>query len=95
MGWHAVIAVLMSAGVLVTGSVLLFMVYRLQLRRYHRVIATDLLNDWHLQLELLDAQTREQARLSPPPNVLAAMALLPSRGLRGDWVRTAARRGRA
>jgi hypothetical protein len=52
------------------------------------VVATGLLNDWEMQLELLDDVERERARLEPPSEVLAAMATLPPTGrsgLRAGW----------
>jgi hypothetical protein len=59
-------------------------VFRAQVRRYNRAVATDLLSDWTARLELLDPAQRE--RVSPPPaNVLAAMVALPAPGLRAGW----------
>jgi hypothetical protein len=62
---------------------LLAALFRLQVRRYNRTVATDLLSDWTARLELLDPA--ERARVSPPPNVLAAMVALPAPGLWPAW----------
>ena len=59
--------------------------FRMQVRRYDRVVSAELLDDWHARLQLLDPAESERAALSPPANVLAAMVSLPGRGLRGDW----------
>jgi hypothetical protein len=64
---------------------LLAVIYRVQVRWYNRTIAADLLDDWRLQLELLDEEGRRKALADPPPNVVAAMVALPSRGLRSGW----------
>jgi hypothetical protein len=80
-----VLAVLMSLAVFVCGLALAAALFRAQVRRYNRAVATDLLNDWYLQLQLLDDDDRERALLSPPPNVLAAVASLPARGFRSGW----------
>jgi hypothetical protein len=49
-----------------------YFVNRLMLRRYAR----ELLADWRMQLELLDARDRVQAMRNPPPDVAEALALL-------------------
>jgi hypothetical protein len=80
-----VLAVGVSVVALMVVSLVLAALFRAQVRHYERAVATDLLDDWKLQLELLDPQERERALHAPPANVVAAMAALPSRGLRGDW----------
>jgi hypothetical protein len=64
---------------------LLAVIFRVQVRWYNRTVATDLLDDWQSQLELLDEEDRRKALADPPPNVVAAMVALPSRGLRSGW----------
>jgi hypothetical protein len=80
-----VMAVVMSIGVFAGVLALLAVLFRAQVRRYDRVVATDLLDDWRMQVELLDPGERERALQAPPPNVVAAMASLPSSGLSGGW----------
>ena len=77
--------VLLSLAALAGAVTLLAVVYRAQVRWYNRTVATDLLDDWHAQLELLDEADRRKALADPPPNVVAAMVALPSRGLRSGW----------
>jgi hypothetical protein len=79
------LAVGVSVVVLVVVSLVLVALFRAQVRHYERAVATDLLDDWQQQLELLDPRERERALQAPPANVVAAMAALPSRGLRDDW----------
>jgi hypothetical protein len=62
---------------------LLAMVFRAQVRRYNRAVATQVLDDWAGQLELLHPAERE--RVSPPADVLAAMVALPAHGLSTGW----------
>ena len=76
---------LLSVAALAGALTLLAVIYRAQVRWYNRTVATDLLDDWHAQLELLDEEDRRRALMAPPPNVVAAMAALPSRGLRSGW----------
>ena len=76
-------AVGLSVVVFATTVGVLAAVFRAQVRRYNRVVATDLLSDWTARLELLDPAQRE--RVSPPANVLAAMVALPAPGLRAGW----------
>ena len=59
-----------SVAVFAGGLGLLAALFRVQVRRYNRVVATDLLDDWTARLELLDPAERE--RVSPPANVVAA-----------------------
>jgi hypothetical protein len=82
---NAVIAIAGSVAVFAGGLLVLAAVFRAQVRRYHRTVALDLLNDWRAQLELLSAEDRDRAYRSPPPNVLAAMFTLPAPGLRSGW----------
>jgi hypothetical protein len=74
-----VMAVVVFAGTLG----LLAVLFRVQVRRYNRTVATDLLSDWTARLELLGPA--ERAQVSPPANVLAAMVALPAPGLRATW----------
>ena len=76
-------AVALSVVVFVATAAVLAAVFRAQVRRYNRTVATDLLSDWTARLELLDPAQRE--RVSPPANVLAAMVALPAPGLRAGW----------
>jgi hypothetical protein len=77
--------VLLSLASFVAALALLAVIYRAQVRWYNRTVATDLLDDWRLQLELLDEEGRRKALADPPPEVVAAMVALPSRGLRSGW----------
>ena len=61
------VAVLMSVGVFGGGLLLLAALFCAQVRGYNREVATDLLNDWKMQLQLLDADDREPARLAHRP----------------------------
>jgi hypothetical protein len=78
-------AILLTVAALAVAVSLLAVVYRAQVRRYNRAIATEFLNDWRLQVELMAPADRERALLSPPPNVLAAMASLPAKGMLRGW----------
>jgi len=78
-------AVLMSVTVFAGTLLMLAAIFRWQVRRYNKTVATDLLNDWKMQLELLDTEGRKRALLSPPPNVVAAMVSLPAAGLFNGW----------
>jgi hypothetical protein len=49
-----------------------YFVNRQVLRRYAR----ELVADWRLQLELLDARDRMQAIRNPPPDIAEALAIL-------------------
>jgi hypothetical protein len=57
------------------------------LRGFNRYLdsrmADDVLKDWAMQLELLDPEEREHARLTPPPHVVEAMVNLVPKGLTG------------
>jgi hypothetical protein len=77
--------VLLSLASFAAALTLLAVIYRAQVRWYDRTVATELLEDWRLQLELLDEEDRRKALADPPPNVVAAMVALPSRGLRTGW----------
>ena len=77
--------VLLSLAAMVAAIGVLAVIIRAQVRWYNRTIATDLLDDWRLQLELLDEEERRKALAAPPPDVVAAMVALPSRGLRSGW----------
>jgi hypothetical protein len=77
--------VLLSLASFVAALTLLAVIYRAQVRWYNRTVATDLLDDWRLQLELLDEEGRRKALADPPAEVVAAMVALPSRGLRSGW----------
>ena len=57
--------------------------FRVQVRRFNRRAASDLLDDWAARLELLEPHQR--ALVVPPANVLAAMAALPAPGWRSSW----------
>lgn len=85
MVWDVLMAVLMCASAFAGALLLLAVLFRLQMRRYNRVVATELLDDWNLQLQLLDSESRQRALLSPPANVVAAMASLPAAGLLAGW----------
>jgi len=74
------VSFLMCLATVAGGLGLLFVLARINARRYDTVLASDVLDDWQLHLALLDPAHREGARLSPPPGVLAAMAFLPSKG---------------
>lgn len=78
-------AVLMTVIVFAATLLLLTAVFRAQVRRYNRVVATDLLDDWTMRLQLLDEAERQQALLSPPPNVVAAIVSLPAAGVLTGW----------
>ena len=77
-----VLAVLLCVAVFAATLLLLTAIFRMHVRRYDRLVATDLLDDWQMRLLLLDPASRERARLSPPPNVVAAMVALPAAGRR-------------
>ena len=77
--------VLLSLAAFAGALALLAVIYRAQVRLYNRTVATDLLDDWQSQLELLTEDDRRKALADPPPNVVAAMVALPSRGLRSGW----------
>jgi hypothetical protein len=77
--------VLLSLAAFAGALTVLAFIYRAQVRLYNRTVATDLLDDWRSQLELLDEEDRRKALADPPPNVVAAMVALPSRGLRSGW----------
>ena len=78
-------AVLMTVIVFAAALLLLAALFRAQVRRYNRVVATDLLDDWTMRLRLLDAADRERALQSPPPTVVAAMVSLPAAGVLTGW----------
>lgn len=65
---------LMAAGVAVAGFaitfVLLALLFRAQVRRFNRIVATEVLDDW---------AARRDPSSTPPAEVLAAMVALPSR----------------
>jgi hypothetical protein len=77
--------VLLSLAAFAGALALLAVIFRAQVRLYNRTVATDLLDDWQSQLELLTEDDRKRALADPPPNVVAAMVALPSRGLRSGW----------
>ena len=77
--------VLLSLAAFAAALAVIAVIYRAQVRWYNRTVATDLLDDWRAQLELLDEEARRKALADPPANVVAAMVALPSRGLRSDW----------
>ena len=77
--------VLLSLAAFAGALALLAVVYRAQVRLYNRTVATDLLDDWESQLELLTEDEKKKALAHPPPSVVAAMVALPSRGLRSGW----------
>jgi len=79
------IAVAMSVTVFAGTLVILAAIFRWQVRHYNKTVATDLLNDWTMQLDLLDPAGRKSALRSPPPDVVAAMVSLPAAGLRNGW----------
>jgi hypothetical protein len=79
------LAVLLTVAVFVGGGCALAATFRWQVRRFNRAVATDPLNDWQERLELLDDEQRRRALLSPPANVVAAMAALPGPGLAAGW----------
>jgi len=60
-------------------------VFRWHVRRYNRSVATDLLDNWQMQLHCLRPEDRKRALLSPPASVLTAMVSLPAAGLFTDW----------
>jgi len=76
-------AAVMSGTVFAGTLGMLAVLCRAQARRYNRAVATDLLNDWTARLDLLDPAERQ--RVTPPVNVLAAMAGLPATGSRDGW----------
>jgi hypothetical protein len=77
--------VLLSLAAFAGALALLAVIYRAQVRLYNRMVATDLLDDWESQLELLTEDEKKKALADPPPNVVAAMVALPSRGVRSGW----------
>ena len=77
--------VLLSLAAFAGALTLLAVIYRAQVRWYNRTVATELLDDWQSQLELLDEEDRRKALTDPPANVVAAMVALPSHGLRSGW----------
>jgi hypothetical protein len=77
--------VLLSLAAFAIALGLIALVIRAQVRLFNRAAATDLLDDWQMQLELLSEDDRRKALESPPANVVAAMVALPSRGLRSGW----------
>jgi hypothetical protein len=77
--------VLLTLAALAVAFTAVAVVIRAQVRWYNRAVATELLDDWRAQLELLTEEDRRRALASPPPDVVAAMVALPSRGLRSGW----------
>jgi hypothetical protein len=75
----------MTVVVFTAALLLLAALFRAQVRRYNRVVATDLPDDWTMRLRLLDAADRERAVQSPPPTVVAAMVSLPAAGVLTGW----------
>ena len=82
---QVLMAVLLTVIVFAVALLLLAALFRAQVRRYNRVVATDLLDDWTMRLQQLDPADYERALLSPPPNVVAAMVSLPAAGLLAGW----------
>ncbi len=82
---QGVMAVFLSVMAFAAALLLLAALFRAQVRRYNRVVATDLLDDWTMRLRLLDAADRERALKSPSPTVVAAMVSLPSAGMLTGW----------
>jgi hypothetical protein len=78
-------AVVISVAAFAGTLLILAAIFRWQVRRYNKTVSTDLLNDWTMQLDLLDPADRKRALRSPPPNVVAAMVSLPAAGLRNGW----------
>jgi hypothetical protein len=70
---------LMAIGVAVAGFGLTFMalalLFRAQVRRYNRIVATEVLDDW---------AARRDPSSTPPAEVVAAMVALPSPGWRSS-----------
>jgi hypothetical protein len=67
---------------------LLALVVRRQVRTFNTVVATERLDAWERQLQLLDAADRVHARNNPPADVLEAMLDLPAKGpgaFFADW----------
>jgi hypothetical protein len=82
---QVLMAVLMSVLTFAGTLLLLAALFRAQIRRYNRVVATDLLDEWTMRLRLLDAAERERAMQSPSPAVVAAMVSLPAAGVLTGW----------
>ncbi len=79
---------LLSLSTMAAAVTLLAVVVRRQVRTFNTVVATERLDAWDRQLELLDAADRAQARQNPPAAVLDAMLDLPAKGpgaMFSDW----------
>ena len=74
--YRALMAVLVATAVFGGTFGALAMLFRANVRRFNRAVATDVLNDW---------ATRWHAEAVPPPEVLVAMAALPAPGWRSSW----------
>jgi hypothetical protein len=74
-----VLAALVSVGVVASLSVALYAWFQLSLRRFHAMVARDVLTDWEAQLAELPEYDRAQQHAQPPVEVLEAILALPSR----------------
>lgn len=73
-----VLAVLASLGVAAVLPVMLYGWFALSLRRFHGVVARDVLARWDAQMAELSEFDRAGHRADPPVDVLEAVLALPS-----------------
>jgi hypothetical protein len=74
-----VLAALASLAVVTGLSAALFAWFQLSLRRFHAVVARDVLARWDAQLAELSEYDRDRQRAQPPVEVLESILDLPSR----------------
>ena len=73
-----VIAVVVSIAVVLSLFGALYAWFEVSLRRFHGVVAKDVLAGWDAQLAQLPPDDREELRMQPPVAVLEAIVDLPS-----------------
>jgi hypothetical protein len=74
-----VLATAMSIAVVFGLGAALYGWFSLSLRRFHGVVARDVLNRWDAQVAELSERDREHVRAHPPTEVLDAILALPAR----------------
>jgi|tagenome__1003787_1003787.scaffolds.fasta_scaffold19764573_1 hypothetical protein len=73
-----VLATMLSVAVVAGLSSALYAWFTLSLRRFHAVVAQDVLTQWDAQMAALPEYDREHQRAHPPVEVLEAILALPS-----------------
>lgn len=71
--YGVIFAVVLSLASMVATTAILSLIMFSGLRRLDNLTADDVLQDWDMQLALLAPEQREQARLTPPAEVVSAM----------------------